>query len=133
MLGRMRWRVWSGTAAVLSIVATACGSPTTSIGSGPTTTRGGSTTVHETADQEACGTINGYFFYPTVPATGETVPVASAVRVEALLKKAGSPEMRAEAAPLQAAIDTNDGAQMVVIFDKLTRTICATLGVPPPT
>jgi hypothetical protein len=85
------------------------------------------------SDQAACTTIDGYFYYPTVPATGVTVSLTTAKRVESLLRSSHAAELRAQAAPLQRAIDNDDAAKLVTIFNTLSQNICSTLGVTPPT
>ncbi len=96
---------------------------------------GSSTTSHSVvSDRSTCETIQSLFFYPVIPATGETVPMSSAVRVEALLEQAQSPVLRDEAPGLERAIRSNDKAAMVRIFGNLSTTVCPEVaGVPPAT
>lgn len=94
---------------------------------------GRSVRATEPTDQAVCTTINGYFFYPTIPATGETVLPGNAVQVATLLRSAHAQALRGEAGPLEAAMSANDEQGVVAIFQKLQSGICSTLGVPPPT
>jgi hypothetical protein len=97
---------------------------------------GGSATIikaSKLSDQAVCTTIDGYFYYPTVPTGGVTVSLTTAKRVESLLRNANAAELRAQAAPLQRAIDSDDATKLVTIFEMLSQNICSTLGIPPPT
>jgi hypothetical protein len=86
------------------------------------------------SDRSVCETVQSDFFYPTIPATGETVPVSSAVRVEALLSQAHDARLRSVAPGLEQAIKTDDKAAMVTIFSNLSETVCPEVaGVPPAT
>lgn len=106
--------------AVGALVVAACGGSPTS-------------ESHRLSDQAVCSTIDGDFFYPTIPATGKTVSLASAQRVESLLRRADAAVLRAQAVPLQQAITGRDAAKMVTVFNNLSNTICPALGIPPPT
>ncbi len=85
-------------------------------------------------DTSPCETVQSLFFYPTIPATGETVSAASAATVEALLTQAHDARLRSLAPGLEQAIRADDEAAMVRIFSELSETVCPEVaGVPPAT
>jgi hypothetical protein len=84
-------------------------------------------------DRSICNQIVSLFYYPTIPTSGESVSLQSAIQVEALLKTASFSGLRDEAVPLQQAIDSNNESAMVSIFSDLEYTECPLVGVTPVT
>jgi len=84
-------------------------------------------------DDRICATIDGVFYFPTVPASGYSVSRRSAIMVEGLLEHAPLDSLRNEATPLQRAIDSDSKAAMVQVFLHLENSVCPLLGVPPVT
>ena len=83
--------------------------------------------------QSVCAEIDQRFYFPTVPSEGYTVSRATAAVIEQLLQHAPSADLRAEASPLEKAIEANNEAAMVSVIMHVEDTTCAATGIPPPT
>jgi hypothetical protein len=86
------------------------------------------------SDKSTCEAIQSSFYYPTIPTTGETVPLSSATRIAGLLNRAHNARLRGLAPELEQAIRTDNKRSIVQVFNELSQTVCPEVtGVPPAT
>ena len=128
---------WLGLAIVIAgSCISACGSIGASSSDTSTTAKppgGDEATSDPTGEQSVCAEIDQKFYFPTVPAGGYTVSRSTAADIEQLLQHAQSTDLRAEASPLERAIEADNETAMVSVILHVQNTTCAASGTPPAT
>jgi hypothetical protein len=110
---------------VLAVSLAACTSP------GSSTSPGLRSSTK--ADLAVCTTLDGDFYYPTVPASGEHVTLVAARDILRLLNRAHDSKLRTAASGLRRAIEHHDQASLLNVFTKLQGVCTGLEGIPPAT
>jgi len=121
---------------VAGMCLSACGSTGTSSSDTSTTAPPSGSDVATpglAGEQSVCAAIDGEFYYPTVPAGGYTLSRATVDDIETRLRQARATGLRADAIPLQRAIEADNEAAMVREILHVQNTTCADSGTPPAT